>query len=250
MKKFKKLIPALCMLLVSAVLVGTSTYAWFSMNADVTVTGLQVTAKTDQPYLIIGTGENDTLAELQALPKKTPAEGDTVALDVSDVDAKVKPVAHETLADAAAAATAGNWYYYYAEKTSAPGHGANAKNTLDNVAGYVITRTVYMTIVKDTPQLSDIEAMVKITAKDGKTIDAARVLLAVFNDTADKGTEEFDKAKTASTSLKTGVVTDATVVKVIIYIYIDGADASIYTDNAANLGAAKIDITFTAKVAA
>ena len=248
MKKFKKLIPALCMLLVSAVLVGTSTYAWFSMQDQVQVNGLQVTAQTDQPYLIIGTGENDTAPKLQALPKKEPVEGKTVNLDVSDTDAKVKPVAHETLANAAAAETAGNWYWYNAEKTSAPGQGANAKNTLTDVAGYVITRTVYMTIVKDTPQLSDIEATVAITAKDGKTIDAAKVLLAVYNDTADKGTEEFDKAKTASTSLKTGVVTDATVVKVVIYIYIDGADASIYTDNAANLGTAKIDITFKAKV--
>ena len=53
MKKFKKLIPALCMLLVSAVLVGTSTYAWFSMNDKVTVTGLEVKAKTDQVYLLI-----------------------------------------------------------------------------------------------------------------------------------------------------------------------------------------------------
>lgn len=248
MKKFKKLIPALCMLLVSAVLVGTSTYAWFSMNDNVTVTGLQVTAQTDQPYLIIGTGENDTAEELQALPKKEPVEGKTVNFDVSDTDAKVKPVAHETLANAAAAETAGNWYWYNAEKTSASGQGANTKNTLTDVAGYVITRTVYMTIVKDTPQLSDIKATVAITAKDGKTIDAAKVLLAVYNDTADKGTEEFDKAKTASTSLKTGVVTDATVVKVVIYIYIDGADASIYTDNAANLGTAKIDITFKAIV--
>lgn len=248
MKKFKKLIPALCMLLVSAVLVGTSTYAWFSMQDQVQVNGLQVTAQTDQPYLIIGTGDNNSVEKLQALPKKDPVEGNTVNLDVSDVDAKVKPVAHETLANADAAATAGNWYWYNAEKTSASGQGANAKNTLTDVAGHVITRTVYMTIVKDTPQLSDIEATVAITAKDGKTIDAAKVLLAVYNDTADKGTEEFDKAKTASTSLKTGVVTDATVVKVVIYIYIDGADASIYTDNAANLGTAKIDITFKAIV--
>lgn len=250
MKKFKKLIPALCMLLVSAVLVGTSTYAWFSMNDQVTAAGLQVTAKTDQPYLIIGTGENDTVAELQALPKQDPAKGNTVDLDVSDIDAKVKPVAHETLDNAAAAATADNWYWYNAEKTgaSAPKQDAEKKKLTD-VTGYVITRTVYMTIVKDTPQLSDIKAEVKITANEtDKTIDAAKVLLAVYNDTADKGTEEFDKAKTASTSLKTGTVTDATVVKVIIYIYIDGADASIYTDNAANLGTAKIDITFKAIV--
>ena len=35
----KKLIPAICLLLVSAVMLGTSTFAWFSMNATVAVTG-------------------------------------------------------------------------------------------------------------------------------------------------------------------------------------------------------------------
>ena len=32
MKKFKKLIPAFCAMLVSAAMLGTSTYAWFSVN--------------------------------------------------------------------------------------------------------------------------------------------------------------------------------------------------------------------------
>lgn len=38
----KKLIPALSLLLISAMLLGTSTYAWFSMNNKVTVTGMEV----------------------------------------------------------------------------------------------------------------------------------------------------------------------------------------------------------------
>ena len=249
MKKFKKLIPALCMLLVSAVLVGTSTYAWFSMQDEVTVTRFQVTAQTDQPYLIIGTGENDTVAELQALPKKTDPEGKTVNLAVSTEDAKVKPVAHETLADAAAADTAANWFWYNAEKTSAPGEGSNQKNTLSDVTGYVITKTVYMTIVAGTPSLSDIEATVVITAAGDKNIDAAKVLLAVYSGGTDKGVKEFGKDNTTSTSLVTGDVTDSTLVKVNIYIYIDGADASIYTDGTSNLDTAQIDITFKAIVA-
>ncbi|MCR5457999.1 MAG: hypothetical protein K6F14_07975 [Clostridiales bacterium] len=45
MKKFKKLIPALALLLVSAVLMSTASYAWFSMNNKVTVTGMEVTTK-------------------------------------------------------------------------------------------------------------------------------------------------------------------------------------------------------------
>ena len=41
----KKLIPALALLLVSAVLLATSSFAWFSMNTTVTVTGMEVTTK-------------------------------------------------------------------------------------------------------------------------------------------------------------------------------------------------------------
>ena len=53
MTKFKKIIPALCMLLISAVLMGTSTYAWFSMNTTVKATDMKVTAKSDDVFLQI-----------------------------------------------------------------------------------------------------------------------------------------------------------------------------------------------------
>ncbi len=53
MKKFKKLIPAICMLLVSAIILGGSTFAWFSMNDKVTATGMSVTAKTNTKFLVI-----------------------------------------------------------------------------------------------------------------------------------------------------------------------------------------------------
>lgn len=43
----KKLIPALCMLLVAACLMGTSTYAWFSANTQVTASGMSVKAASD-----------------------------------------------------------------------------------------------------------------------------------------------------------------------------------------------------------
>ena len=48
----KKLIPALCMLLIVATLLGTSTYAWFSMNTTVTATGMQVQAKAEAGLII------------------------------------------------------------------------------------------------------------------------------------------------------------------------------------------------------
>ena len=53
----KKLIPALALLLVSAVLLATSSFAWFSMNTTVTVTGMQVTTKVSSNLQI----KEDTL---------------------------------------------------------------------------------------------------------------------------------------------------------------------------------------------
>ena len=47
MKKTLKLIPAICMLVIAAVLVSTATYAWFSMNTSVEATGLNVEAVSD-----------------------------------------------------------------------------------------------------------------------------------------------------------------------------------------------------------
>lgn len=59
----KKLIPAICMLLISAMLLGTSTYAWFSMSNQVTATGMKVVAKADSGIVIKYTG--DTSATFQ-----------------------------------------------------------------------------------------------------------------------------------------------------------------------------------------
>ena len=53
MKHTKKLIPAIGMLLLSASMLVTSTFAWFSMNTTVEATGMQVSAVTDQVFLQI-----------------------------------------------------------------------------------------------------------------------------------------------------------------------------------------------------
>ena len=44
MKKMRKLLPAIAMLLVSAVMMSTASFAWFTMNSEVQATGMQVTA--------------------------------------------------------------------------------------------------------------------------------------------------------------------------------------------------------------
>lgn len=57
----KKLIPALAMLVVSAVLMGTSTFAWFAMNTKVTAQGMNVQAKAEVG-LVISNASDGTFA--------------------------------------------------------------------------------------------------------------------------------------------------------------------------------------------
>ena len=71
MKKFRKLIPALAMLLVSAVLMSTASYAWFSMNTQVTATGMQVKAVAEDGLLIINEGDSDAAANWKVSTQAT-----------------------------------------------------------------------------------------------------------------------------------------------------------------------------------
>lgn len=59
MKKMMKLVPAFIMLLVSAILVSTASYAWFSMNTQVKATGMQIQAKSEGGIVISNESGSD-----------------------------------------------------------------------------------------------------------------------------------------------------------------------------------------------
>ena len=64
--KSKKLILAVCLLLVSAVMLGTASFAWFSMNTEVAVDGIEVEAYSDSLFLEVSkekaTGYNTAIS--------------------------------------------------------------------------------------------------------------------------------------------------------------------------------------------
>jgi hypothetical protein len=59
----KKLLPAAGSLLISAAMLGTSTYAWFTMNKEVTVTGMTLKTKVSGNLLICGDNVEANYAE-------------------------------------------------------------------------------------------------------------------------------------------------------------------------------------------
>jgi hypothetical protein len=66
MKTNKKIAGAAAMLLLSTAMLGTSTYAWFTMNKEVKVTGMQVKAHAEEGLLIneVADYDSDTWDEL------------------------------------------------------------------------------------------------------------------------------------------------------------------------------------------
>lgn len=86
MKLSKKLIAAIGMLTLSAVMLVTSSFAWFSMNEKVSANGMIVTAKGDQVYLQIVNAETAFVAgSAQTAAQATTYHGETVGEETKEV---------------------------------------------------------------------------------------------------------------------------------------------------------------------
>lgn len=249
MKKFKAIVPALAMLLVSAVLLGTSTFAWFSMNDKVLVSGMQITAKSDQHYLIIGS-END-LAKLQ---DKTTGNQMTVELkntgSADPLSATVKPVQPKAgaITNATTAATPGSWEWY--EGTSkTDGTAKPTANAVTDLNEYTLHTTVYITVAKDTPEAKNLilEEATFAKAGAGKTLDGFGGVVVATTEAADRvDSDNALKARgDAGKPILAATVNDQTVIAVEIYVYVYGAHANITTENAFDLATLSLTLRFS-----
>lgn len=260
----KKLIPAICMTLIAAALFATSTFAWFSMNTHVTATGMQVVAKSDNTYLLIS-ATNSTAPTIQG-------EGaTTVALTVSDAQAKLYPCApvlsdgevaylktdsgHKTVAGEDIA-TAGekvtnettakevtNWYTATAATSGASTIDTNTVKQLTNFNGYVIVKTVYLTVAAGANPANNLTVTPTFTKKgDGSDFSAAKVIVT----TSDGGFAVLSSGNNGSPANIQGSknLTSDSVLTVKIYIYYDGNDTTVFTNNAENLAGATINLAF------
>ncbi len=256
MKKFKKLIPAFCMLLVSAVMLGSSTFAWFSMNNKVTATGLDVTAKSNTQFLVISNSNSTLAADYNtttiAAAYQTRANLPTGFNTGNTDEKKVLPVSiNKTGAelplwdkkqDAQVKITADAWYT--AQSTSYTSAGANGTSkddtTLVNVKTvsgndleqYRLTYKVYLSLANGS---DDMTGKIKVTATFGADSDASVSLRVVIGEAK----YDFCKANTSNTVAGT---TDTTIragefVEVTIYAYIDGTSSTV--NSAATLTALK-----------
>lgn len=252
MKKFRKLIPALCMLLVSALFVGTSTYAWFSMNTQVTATDMKVTAKSDSIYLLISKDkatpegiQGDKLTTVAISNDKTELMPSALATAATKEGVKVNSIDNYD--------NHSNWYTAYALKEDASAVKMNTEKNLAteglNFADYVQTYTYTFTLAKGSNDAQNLTVTnCGITTptdmeKGDNTITPVRVLLVCGDKVVEFDSTGATVGADANRVLASSV-TDSTVVTVKAYVYYNGNDAAVYTNNVANLAGASINLTF------
>lgn len=261
-----KIVSAAAMLAVSASMLATSTYAWFSMNTTVNVTGMQVDVKSNNTFLLINTGEYDTCEEIQG-QKKTTIPATVEAAEAVVYPSKPKEASEigegkrfesgTAVTNATTAATAANWYTAQNNNPADSNDsvkGVHDLNTTDgdvyNIDSYVIKRTVYLTLAQGAENANSLTVKPTIAKKEGAAntddISAVKVLVATGNNYA-----ILDSTMTTAQSLHSTTnttLTDTSVVTVDIYIYYDGEEDAVYTNNKANLAEADIELQFDVTV--
>jgi hypothetical protein len=241
MKLNKKIAGAAAMLMLSATMLGTSTFAWFTMNTEVTVTGLQTTAQAEEGIVIAAYTDNGTAAPVPAAFDKTAAAYNPLAAE------KLYPT---FTADAA------TWYHQTSTKSN--DGQAYAETTAIAVQNDSTTDTYYYEVnkfqikaagtsttslpvyvksvaVQSRTQTQAYDPSLRILVKSGSTVK----IFAQDGAATSSGKSEFKlldgspsytltEANTSGASILTATTTPA---DVEIYMYYDGEDPACKSDN-------------------
>lgn len=219
MKKTRKLIPALAMLLISAVMMSTASFAWFSMNEEVTATGMNITAESDNVWLAINGGTSFD-------PTGTKTEYKNSA------SVNLYPVAPVDPASLTATNVkdAASWHFAYSNDVNSAAKDPDRAYKVvadENFGKYVASEKFYI-------GLSNISAVNSIENLKLKSVtlpaDTGISVVVVCGDKIVHLTDSNDSVNQviADTVDKNGV-------EVTVYYYINGENENVKTSNIANL---------------
>jgi hypothetical protein len=252
----KKIMASASMLLVSAVMLSSATYAWFSLNKTVTVDGIQLSAVSDNVFLQIknSAGASSNQAKTSATAVSTAAQ--------------LYPVDYTAIA-------AANGEVSWGKTTSNDPTNANytAKASLiaiDNadLDDYVWSDTFSFWIAENAGnttganlKLTGVTASLATDSTDNDISESLRVLVvgsdgamtwyntgASENGTALSGGISVVNYKSSATA-PTGIITavpnaEANAVTATVYVYYCGNDDSVTTANAQDLDGLDVQLTF------
>ena len=275
----KKVISAFAMLLLSTSMLGLATYAWFTMNKEVSVTNMQVQAKADQGLLIneVATAGDSNWDELATTSQSTGIKLHAT----STANTSTWYVAYSKKSSTAASASAGQSSEYLtsdgyrtlgtspfttATETVAAVAGSNAQQDItyvdndggsdyDDGEGYYVKYTYYLKSSADAitcglgagGQSLNIKELAVSGNTNSADLDKALRVAIVVNGKAyiyaplkDAAQTYYVNASNTATTTLTGsqptamtsipsVTTNGT--PVYVYLYFEGEDPELKTDN-------------------
>ena len=253
MKMTRKVIPALVMLLVSAIMLSTASYAWFASNSTVAADNMHVKVKSNTQFLEISKTSDGTF---------TPS----VDYDAVDLAGEGTKLVTQVTGKVGAAIDI-NWYIGSSSSESEKGttDTSSAIATWSDDAkplstDYALINEMYVRASEksDLGFTNLVFDNVTVAAADGSInntlVNALRVLVVATstdNNTiigtglwAYSGTETY-----LSTSDATSILPEIALgktYKLTVYVYFDGEDASAITDNTVGLEELIVSVSFKA----
>lgn len=249
----KQLLAAVAMVLVAAVALGSSTYAWFAANNQVKANMASIKAISDAAFLEIsktattteqGDGENRTTVTNVTWNNLT-----TVEISSGDNSKELLPARYK-----ADSATMFETAFASAPTASTMLAGSAKDITAETLNKYVWKETVYIRAQSGSFNNLSVSALaVEKVTDDSGLISAGRILakcgdkVQVWKSGDSKATAKVagDEYLYTGASASDYITTDK-YVTVDLYFYYDGDDANVYTNNITGLKAIKSSITFTA----
>ena len=221
------------------------------MNTTVQATGMSVTAKSDQVFLMIKEG--------YVANPDTIQEGKLIIDTATNSSAVLLPAAHKlgssatsTTLDAVTGANMTNWYWKTSDDPAlygGDGHESEQLNIESSAIGqYVLVNEFSFTVADGSNAISSLTVSnIKVTTADGKA-QAVKVIVASAT-----ASEEFGNTSSSgiagSVNLLAENLDSDHVAHVKIYIYWDGNNAAVYTNNIGNLVGTSVEVSFTGVIA-
>ncbi len=244
----KQLGAAIAMVLVAAVALGSATYAWFVSNDTVTATSSTISAQSNSAYLVIDTQKTSTAS--------------TSSKAYTDANKALYPAAIEKVDGKA------SWYSQYAEKTTEKTakagtkftivdktDAAAAKGTADAAANmdYAIKETFFIGTGSYDGEFTDLKVngLTIASPAAGNELSSAMRVLVVCGDNWQvwSATGELLQSGSAAGEAIASSVSKDNDVQVDVYVYYDGDDTNIYSDNLSDLDtddANSVTVSFSA----
>lgn len=234
------------MLLVAVVALGSATYAWFVSNNTVTAKTASISAQSNAPFLMIEKGDT------------TVNENSGTSITFEEANTELYP------AQVVANGTVPKFQSAYAEAKDAADELANSRYDVGTAeaavtAGFAIKETFHVGTADDKAgSFNNLKvSKVELTTDTGKLDNAVSVLLvcgdnwAVYKVSADGAIlDKYGDGTTSAGNKGAGILAASIAagadVTVNAYVFYDGSDSEVYTDQINALGTGGVTITFTA----